>query len=133
MGGAALLIDYGHVRSGPGDTFQAIRGHGFRDTLDRPGECDLTGHVDFEALAAAVEKGGAKTYGPLTQGRFLFAMGLSERAGILKRHADETGRAEIDAAVDRLAGQVQMGHLFKVIAATQPDMTPPFPFQQSSS
>jgi SAM-dependent MidA family methyltransferase len=60
-------------------------------------------------------------------------MGLAERAGILKRHADMNGQAEIDAAVDRLAGQAQMGHLFKVIAATHPDMTPPFPFQQSCS
>jgi SAM-dependent MidA family methyltransferase len=60
-------------------------------------------------------------------------MGLTERAGVLKRHADEDGRAEIDAAVVRLAGREQMGHLFKVIAATHPDMTPPFPFQQSCS
>src|SRR5438874_10216090 len=27
-GGAALIIDYGHERTGPGDTLQAVRGHG---------------------------------------------------------------------------------------------------------
>ena len=130
MGGAALIFDYGHVRSAPGDTFQAVRGHAFQHVLDRPGECDLTSHVDFEALAAALRQGGARVHGPLAQGAFLSAMGLSERALILKGHADTSSRAEIDAAVDRLAGQAQMGHLFKVIAATHPDMTPPFPFEQ---
>ena len=29
-GGVALFIDYGHERSGPGDTLQAVRGHRFR-------------------------------------------------------------------------------------------------------
>ncbi len=133
MGGAALIIDYGHVRSAPGDTFQAVRAHAFQDVLGRPGESDLTSHVDFEALATALGLGGAKVHGPLAQGAFLSAMGLAERAQVLKSQADENGRAEIDAAVDRLAGQAQMGHLFKVIAATHPDMTPPFPFQMSSS
>ena len=133
MGGAAIIIDYGHLRSSPGDTLQAIRGHKFRGALDCPGESDLTSHVDFAALGAALEKGGGKTYGPLCQEAFLSAMGLAERARVLKRHADDNGRAEIDAAVDRLAGQAQMGHLFKVIAATHPDMTPPFPFQTSRS
>jgi SAM-dependent MidA family methyltransferase len=28
-GGAALIIDYGHARSAPGDTLQALRGHAF--------------------------------------------------------------------------------------------------------
>jgi NADH dehydrogenase [ubiquinone] 1 alpha subcomplex assembly factor 7 len=53
-----------------------------------PGECDLTSHVDFESLGLALRKGGAAVHGPLTQGAFLSAMGLAERAEVLKRHAD---------------------------------------------
>src|SRR5256885_7967535 len=50
-GGAALGIDYGHKRSAPGDTLQAVRAHGYAPVLDRSGEQDLTAHVDFEAVA----------------------------------------------------------------------------------
>jgi NADH dehydrogenase [ubiquinone] 1 alpha subcomplex assembly factor 7 len=51
--GAALIIDYGHTHSGTGDTLQAIARHQFADVLARPGEADITSHVDFEALAVA--------------------------------------------------------------------------------
>ena len=45
--GAALIIDYGHLRSDAGDTFQAIARHSFTDPLKDPGQADLTAHVDF--------------------------------------------------------------------------------------
>lgn len=127
-GGAALVIDYGHIRSGPGDTLQAVRRHAFSNALDQPGECDLTSHVDFEALAAALHGAGAAVHGPITQGMFLTAMGLAERAEVLKRRTDMRGRLKIDGAAQRLAAGSQMGHLFKVIAAAHPDLPPPYPF-----
>ncbi|HUF44370.1 MAG TPA: SAM-dependent methyltransferase [Aestuariivirgaceae bacterium] len=133
MGGAGLIIDYGHVRSEPGDTLQAVRGHAFQGLLDRPGETDLTSHVDFEALGCALAKGGAAVHGPLTQGAFLSAMGLAERTEVLKRHADMNSRMDIDAATKRLAADTQMGHLFNVIAATHPDLPPPYPFKEPSA
>ena len=37
QGGAALIIDYGHVRSDAGDTFQAISRHSFTDPLAQSG------------------------------------------------------------------------------------------------
>jgi NADH dehydrogenase [ubiquinone] 1 alpha subcomplex assembly factor 7 len=129
MGGAALIIDYGHVRSGPGDTLQAVRAHGFTDVLESPGESDITSHVDFEALGAPLALGGAVVHGPLTQSAFLSAMGLAERAEMLERHADPGTRVDIRAAATRLAAESQMGQLFKVIAATHPDLPPPYPFQ----
>jgi NADH dehydrogenase [ubiquinone] 1 alpha subcomplex assembly factor 7 len=130
MGGAGLIIDYGHARSAPGDTLQAIRAHAFQDVLDNPGESDLTSHVDFEALAAALRSGGSNVHGPLTQAEFLSAMGLAERTEALKRHAQADTRMDIEAAATRLAAESQMGHLFKVIAATHPGLPPPYPFQE---
>ncbi len=50
-GGTALIIDYGHLVSGFGDTLQAVRNHAFDPPLAHPGEADLTSHVDFEPLA----------------------------------------------------------------------------------
>jgi NADH dehydrogenase [ubiquinone] 1 alpha subcomplex assembly factor 7 len=122
--GTALIIDYGHQRSAVGDTLQAVRRHAFVDILDHPGEADLTAHVDFESLAQAMAAQGARVYEPLTQGRFLLSMGLGERSRVL---SGKLGEAAI-AASERLAGEAQMGNLFKVLAATSPGFGPPYPF-----
>jgi NADH dehydrogenase [ubiquinone] 1 alpha subcomplex assembly factor 7 len=58
--GAALIIDYGHTHSGVGDTLQAIAKHQFADVLARPGEADITSHVDFEALSGASPRKGPR-------------------------------------------------------------------------
>ena len=39
--GAALIIDYGHEKTAPGDTLQAVSGHRYVPTLVDPGEQDL--------------------------------------------------------------------------------------------
>src|ERR1019366_284273 len=39
--GAALIIDYGHLRSDAGDTIQAIARHSFADPLKNPGQADV--------------------------------------------------------------------------------------------
>ena len=75
-GGAALIIDYGHVRSDAGDTFQAISRHSFTDPLRNPGQADLTAHVDFQALALGAEDAGARLHGPVEQGEFLKRLGI---------------------------------------------------------
>jgi NADH dehydrogenase [ubiquinone] 1 alpha subcomplex assembly factor 7 len=124
QGGVALIIDYGHVRQGFGDSFQAVRRHGFADPLAAPGENDLTAHVDFAALGEAARKGGAAVYGPVTQGDFLRALGIEARAARLKAKATPSQAAAIDAALARLAGvgEGQMGALFKTTAIADPKL-----------
>ena len=75
-GGAALVIDYGHRQSVQGESLQSVRRHAFHDVLDRPGEADLTAHVDFAALIAAAESAGARAHGPIAQGVFLARLGI---------------------------------------------------------
>jgi SAM-dependent MidA family methyltransferase len=126
--GAALIVDYGHVRSSAGDTLQAIRKHQFADVLAQPGEADITSHVDFEALTNAVTADGAKSYGPVTQGDFLIKMGLKEREEMLRARADARQRIRLSKGAQRLVSGNQMGQLFKVLAVTHPDMPKPAPF-----
>ncbi|GJE60828.1 class I SAM-dependent methyltransferase [Methylobacterium trifolii] len=129
-GGALLLIDYGHVRPGFGDTLQALSGHRFADPLEAPGEADLTAHVDFSALARAARGEGAAVHGPIDQHDFLLALGIGARAERLKARADEAQATAIDAAVARLTdpGPTGMGGLFKVMAVSDPDLGPLPPF-----
>lgn len=125
-GGTALFIDYGHVRSGFGDTFQAMRAHTFLDVLAVPGLADLTSHVDFEPLLTVARRAGC-TASIMEQGRFLLDLGLLERAGAFGSDKDEATRKAIADAVERLAAPDAMGGLFKVMAVSSAS-APAFPF-----
>ncbi|HEV2746057.1 MAG TPA: SAM-dependent methyltransferase [Allosphingosinicella sp.] len=127
QGGAALVIDYGHVRTGAGDTLQAVARHAFADPWTAPGERDLTAHVDFEALAAAAGREGVRIAGPVGQGAWLEAIGLGLRARALAE-AEPARAGEIEAACARLAGPDGMGDLFKAIALTAPGWPEPAGF-----
>jgi SAM-dependent MidA family methyltransferase len=126
QGGALLVVDYGHVRSGFGETLQAVRAHRPADPLENPGEADLTAHVDFSALARAALRAGAEVHGPATQGAFLTALGARERAQVLARRASPEQAEAVLSGVERLigAGPGGMGELFKVLAVTSPGLAP---------
>jgi NADH dehydrogenase [ubiquinone] 1 alpha subcomplex assembly factor 7 len=121
-GGVLLAIDYGHERAGFGDTLQALEDHRFADPLARPGEADLTTHVDFSALARAAIAEGAVVHGPVSQREFLLALGLDDRAARLKARARPERASEIDVAVARLTDPNPrgMGALFKVLGISHP-------------
>jgi NADH dehydrogenase [ubiquinone] 1 alpha subcomplex assembly factor 7 len=122
--GAALIIDYGHMRSDAGDTFQAIARHSFADPLKNPGQADVTAHVDFQALARAAEDLGARAHGPVTQGDFLKRLGIETRAASLMSKATNEVSADISGAMKRLidSGRGGMGSMFKVLAISQADL-----------
>ncbi len=125
--GAALTIDYGHLQSGFADTLQAMLKHAYDDVFAHPGQADLTSHVDFDMLERAARNCGCKT-GTMTQGDFLLAMGLIDRAGRLGTGRDVASQEKIRDDVERLAAPDQMGTLFKVLAISDP-ATAIFPFE----
>ena len=127
-GGIALIIDYGHSKSAAGETLQAVHRHRFAPVLDRPGEQDLTAHVDFAAVARAAAGAGASVTPVATQGEWLRRLGIDARAGALaEAHPGEAG--EIETARKRLCDSEAMGELFKVIAIHSPDWPAPAGFE----
>ena len=129
--GAALIIDYGHLETAPGDTLQAMRDHAYVAVTDQPGESDITSHVDFEALGKALVQGGATAYPAISQRAFLLAMGIEPRAAMLAAKASAEQAEVMRRAVARLIGEEEMGKLFKVMVATSPDLAMPYPFGRS--
>ena len=112
-GGAALIVDYGYGANAPfGETLQGVARHEFASVLDSPGETDLSAHVDFAALARAVEQAGAKSYGPVEQGEFLCGLGIVERAERLSHNHLQSMQRQLN----RLIEPDQMGTLFKALA-----------------
>jgi NADH dehydrogenase [ubiquinone] 1 alpha subcomplex assembly factor 7 len=129
-GGWALIVDYGYDRSALGTSLQAVRGHWGTDILDRPGETDLSAHVDFEALAAAA---AMPAFGPVPQGDFLRRLGILERAQSLKRQANPDQARALDAALARLIAPDQMGTLFRVMAVGDTRSAAPAGFSDTPS
>ena len=128
-GGWALIVDYG--RDGMlGASLQAVRDHRGADILDRPGETDLSAHVDFAGIAHAT---GRPTFGPVGLGVFLRRLGIAERAAALKARANAAQRAAIDAASARLIDPDQMGTLFRVLAVGDNRSAAPAGFSDSPS
>jgi SAM-dependent MidA family methyltransferase len=127
-GGVAILIDYGHERSAPGDTLQAVRGHRFAPVLADPGEQDLTSHVDFEAVGNTAREAGAAVTRLITQGEWLIRLGIEARAQALCR-ANPDRADDVQSALERLTASDQMGSMFKLLAIHSPDWPAPAGFE----
>jgi NADH dehydrogenase [ubiquinone] 1 alpha subcomplex assembly factor 7 len=127
-GGAALFLDYGHVKSSFGDTLQAVKQHAFVDPLSTPGEADITSHVDFDALIRVAQSVALPYFGPLEQATFLRRLGLDVRAeSLLGKVKDDVQRQAIASAHQRLTDitPTGMGRLFKAIAFAAPGQSAP--------
>ncbi len=111
--GVALFIDYGHDKSHYGDTLQALKRHKFCDVLHDIGNCDITTHVDFDALSRQVMAQNLNIEPIITQGEFLKSLGIELRAAKLKKIGGS--KQNIDNDLNRLTGREQMGELFKVM------------------
>lgn len=122
---SALIIDYGHTQSGPGDTLQAVRAHAPEHPLTSPGEADLTAQVDFAQVLDALRSDKIAVDGPVTQAEFLGSLGIIERASHLMA-ANPIKAGEIEMAVARLMAPNGMGARFKAIGLRTAGL-PPLP------
>lgn len=112
-GGMALIFDYGEETPGFGSSVQAIHNHEKIDIFSRPGEADLTAHVNFGALMETARGAGCSAR-LFTQGDWLKSNGIVERTRQLA-NAEPSRRSEQVAALERLASPQQMGDLFKCL------------------
>jgi SAM-dependent MidA family methyltransferase len=120
MRGFILVVDYGfaHLEYYRPDrsegTLEAIAGHRReKDVLARPGELDLTAHIDFTALAGAAKHAGLTIEGFTDQHHFL--------VGLATRHFPDGVRPSASEmrAFQALAHPTMLGRSFKVFAAAR--------------
>lgn len=83
--GFLLVIDYGHDEielygsSHSAGTLTTFKSHtAFADSLQAPGECDVTAHVDLTAVTRAAEHAGLTSLGRLDQTYFMLGLGMDE-------------------------------------------------------
>ncbi len=114
--GAILIIDYGfprhefyHPERSMGTLMCHYQHRAHSDPLYKPGEQDITAHVDFTAIAEAAVENDLDVMGYTTQAAFLLENKLLDFAD-----------AENDAsAIKMLTLPSEMGELFKVIGLTK--------------
>lgn len=128
-GGRALIIDYGHLHDGFGETLQAVRRHAFWPVLSSPGAADLTAHVNFERLTRAAFNAGASAHGPAPQGVFLDRLGLPFRLERLSHGRAPEEVLKLHQGAQRLVSPNQMGELFKAFCISAPGLPAPAGFQ----
>ena len=99
--GAILIFDYGfsarvlYGSSRPDGALRGYRNHTLvSDVLSRPGETDLTTHVDFTSILRAAASHGMELAGFTDQARFLLGAGLPKALENCRAEDDEKTRRE---------------------------------------
>jgi len=128
--GALFVIDYGfprheyyHPQRATGTLMCHYRHQAHADPFARPGEEDITAHVDFSALAEAAHAAGAEVLGYASQAQFLVNCGITE---VLAEANVENALhyAPIAAQAQKLLSPAEMGELFKVLAVGKGTSSP---------
>ncbi|MGB9232828.1 MAG: SAM-dependent methyltransferase [Terriglobales bacterium] len=124
--GFLLVIDYGYTRSEQlagrhRGTLMAYRQHSASpNPYQAPGEQDLTAHVNFTALIAAVEQVGMPPQKLITQSQFL--MGIGERTQFADAFEEcrlPQERAKVALQLKHLVSPTGMGETFQVLIASR--------------
>jgi SAM-dependent MidA family methyltransferase len=120
--GVIFVIDYGfprreyyHPQRAMGTLMCHSEHRAHSAPFRRPGEEDLTAHVDFSALAEAAREAGLEVLGYATQAQFLVNCGITD---VLAEVNVENALhyAPIAAQAQKLLSPAEMGELFKVLA-----------------
>jgi SAM-dependent MidA family methyltransferase len=124
--GFFIAIDYGYTRDEllagrHRGTVMAYRQHSASaDPYEAPGEQDITAHVNFTALAAALAEGGMRTHKLLTQSQFL--MGVAEKTQFSDAFEEcrlPQERAKVALQLKHLVTPAGMGETFHVQVASK--------------
>ena len=124
--GFLLVIDYGYTRSEQlagrhRGTLMAYRQHSASaNPYQAPGEQDLTTHVNFTALVAAVEESGLRFERLVTQSQFL--MGIGEKTQFADAFVEcrlPQERAKVALQLKHLVTPDGMGETFQVLVASR--------------
>ncbi len=113
--GCLLIIDYGDEH-GKVDTLQGMYRNKYCNFLEKPGQVDLTSHVDFALLSDYSKFFGAAPSKLITQRVFLTKMGIFERFKQLDKSLTEAHKNSQAKILNRLVSEKQMGNLVKVLA-----------------
>ena len=124
--GALLVIDYGYTRAEQlagrhRGTLMTYRQHSASpNPYEAPGEQDLTAHVNFTALAGALEQAEMGVQKLVTQSQFLMGIGEKNQfADAFEECRVPQEHAKVALQLKHLATPAGMGETFQVLIASR--------------
>lgn len=124
--GFLLVIDYGYTRNEQlagrhRGTLMAYRQHSASaNPYEAPGEQDLTAHVNFTAVAAALQSAGMHPEKLVTQSQFLMGIGeKTEFADAFEQCRLPQERAKVALQLKHLVTPAGMGETFDVLLSSR--------------
>ena len=124
--GVFVAIDYGYTRQEQlagrhRSTLMAYRQHSATpDPYEAPGEQDITAHVNFTALTAAMKENGMDVHPLLTQSQFLMGIGeVNQFADVFEECRLPQERAKVGLQLKHLVSPAGMGESFQVLVASK--------------
>ncbi|WP_370931282.1 SAM-dependent methyltransferase [Bartonella sp. DGB1] len=111
--GGGIIVDYGSICEGYGDSLQAIKDHKFVDIFSDVGNCDLTSHVNFGQFKKLCQANQIDNF-CLEQGKFLQSLNLAFRITSKFPQLTDTEQYLLAKEYDYLTNPNKMGKLFKV-------------------
>ena len=121
FGGGALIADYGENDASE-DSFRGFKEHKLHEVLADPGSADLTADVDFSYISRQCTE-HTMFYGPVTQGKFLKALGIEIRYKKLTETSTIDNK-DLDLAYSSLMDEDKMGSRFKFCSIFPKTMQP---------
>ena len=115
--GALLTFDYGYTDEKNKDTLQSVKEHKYSKILSKPGDADITHHINYKLLSRELRKNNLEVKKIATQGEFLQKLGIIERANRLSKKINFKAKSDLYYRVKRLIHYKEMGSIFKVLFA----------------
>ena len=115
--GGILTFDYGYIQKKNQDTLQSVKKHRYTNPFIKPGDSDITSHVNFKLFHEILKKNNLNVKKITTQNEFLKKIGILERANILSEKMTFKAKASMFYRLKRLLDYREMGGLFKVLFA----------------
>ena len=115
--GGLLTFDYGYKVKKNENTLQSVKKHKKTKIYYKPGDSDITSHVNFKLFHEILKKNNLKVKKITNQNEFLEKIGILERANIVSKKMTFKEKANLFYRLKRLLDSKEMGNLFKVMFA----------------
>ena len=115
--GGLLAFDYGYTIKKNQNTLQSIKKQKYSDPFFKPGNSDITSHINFKLFHKILYKNSLDVKKITNQSKFFKKIGILERANILSEKMTFKEKADMFYRLKRLLDPKEMGDLFKVIFA----------------
>ena len=115
--GALLTLDYGYTERKNQDTLQSVKKHKYFNIFNKPGNADITHHINFNLFLEILKKNKLEVKKIVTQSEFLQKLGIIERANMLSKKISFKAKANMFYRLKKLLHYGEMGNLYRVLSA----------------